>query len=263
VIDTHSHLLPGLDHGCPDLETSVLMAAAAADSGVDTIICTPHMPDWDEPLVARAAEVIEQVRAALAVGGVKVRLLLGFEVDLSIAATVNPDRLRGLAIEGFGEDQPPRPAILLETPYTGWPLYMEDTIFRLSAAGFVPVLAHPERNERVQASPDLLRECLKSGAVAQATAGSLGGDFGRPAAKAFYRLLDAGLISLLASDAHAHRRDGWTVAPMLQSLAGRLSAEKVSILTETNPRRLLEGKPMLPVGGEAPPSRRGRRSRFG
>ena len=262
MIDTHSHLLPGLDHGCPDLETSVLMARAAAESGVSAIVCTPHLQEWDEPLVARAAVVIEEVRAALARAGVEVRLLLGFEVDLSIAATVDTDRLRGLAIERLGDDS--RCAIVLEMPYMGWPVYLVDTLFRLSAAGLVPILAHPERNDRIQASSELLRACVNAGAVAQATAGSLGGEFGRPAVKAFDRLLGEGLISMLASDAHAHRREGWTMGPMLERVAGQLTSEDVTTLTETNPRLLLEGKPPLPLSAKAPASRRGlgRRSRF-
>jgi protein-tyrosine phosphatase len=243
------------------METSVLMACAAAEAGVSTIICTPHLPDWDESLVARAAVVIEEVRDALAVAGVEVRLLLGFEVDLSIAATASPERLRRLGVEGAEEDS--ALPIVLETPYYGWPVYLEDTIFRLSTAGFVSVLAHPERNDRIQASPDLLRGCLKAGAVAQATAGSLGG-FGRPAVKTLHKLIQEGLISLLASDAHSDRRDGWTVTPMLQSLGDRLTGEDASMLTETNPRLLLEGKQLLPLSAKGPASRRGltRRSRF-
>ena len=256
LIDTHSHLLPGLDHGCPDLETSVLMARAAAESGVSTIVCTPHLTEWNEPLVAKAAVVTEDVRSALARAGVEVRLLLGFEVDLSIAATVSIDRLRGLAIESLGDD--PRCAIVLEMPYMGWPVYLVDTVFRLATAGLVPILAHPERNDRVQASSELLRVCLGAGAMAQATAGSLGGEFGRPAVRAFDRLLGEGLISMLASDAHAHRREGWTMAPMLQGLAGQLTAEDITTLTETNPRLVLEGKPPIPLSAKAPASHRGR-----
>ncbi len=263
VIDTNSHLLPGLDHGCPDMETSVLMARAAFESGVDTIVCTPHLPDWDEALIAHAAVVIEEARAALAAAAVGVRLLLGFEVDLSIAATESPDRLRTLAVQGPGGDA--GHAILLETPYGGWPVYIEDVLFRLSSAGFTPVLAHPERNDRIQDSSDRLRTCLNAGAVAQATAGSLSGMFGRPAVKTFHRLLGEGLISMVASDAHANMREGWTMTPMLQNIAGRLRADDVTALSETNPRLLLEGEPLLNVNAGAKASSRGslRRPRFG
>lgn len=241
MIDTHSHLLPKIDHGCPDLATSVLMAREAAASGIGTVVCTPHLSDWDETVVGRAGPVLEEVKAELAAAGVGLALRLGFEVDLGIAASVDTIRLSALTIEGSGG------AIVLEMPYSGWPPFIQETIFRLSTVGFVPVLAHPERNERVQKSSELLAGCLKAGAVAQATAASLGGEFGRTAERTFYRLISEGLISLLASDAHSYRRDGWTMGPMLAALEGRVTQEDLVTLTQTNPRRLLAGKKPVPV----------------
>jgi protein-tyrosine phosphatase len=253
MIDTHSHLLPGVDHGCPDLETSILMARAAADSGVDVVVCTPHLPEWDEALIRRTGIVLREVKEGLAAAGVELELLSGFEVDLSVALTVDITRLCALTIEGSGG------AILFEMPYSGWPLFIEEVIFRLSAEGLTPVLAHPERNERVQKSSDLLAGCLKAGAVAQATAGSIGGMFGKSAERTFFRLISEGLISLLASDAHSFREEGWTMGPMLETLRGRVSAEDLLTLTETNPRRLLTGTKLLPVRPEDGKGRRRRR----
>jgi len=241
MIDTHSHLLPGLDHGCPDIETALQMAREAATSGVETVVCTPHLPDWDEALVGSAGPAQERVRRGLADAGVPLELRLGFEVDLGLAATIDATRLCALTIEGSGG------AILLEMPYVGWPPFMEDTIFRLATAGFVPILAHPERNERVQRSPELLGACLKAGAVAQATAGSLGGTFGRVAERTFFRLISEGLISLVASDAHSFNREGWTMLAMVAALEGRVSQEDIVTLTATNPARLLAGQKPLPV----------------
>jgi protein-tyrosine phosphatase len=92
--------------------------------------------------------------------------------------------------------------------------------------------------------------CLKAGAVAQATAGSLGGEFGRSAQRTFFRLISEGLVSLLASDAHSYRREGWTMGPMLAALEGRVSREDLVTLTEANPRRLLAGKRPIEVKPE-------------
>lgn len=260
MIDTHSHLLPGIDHGCPDLATALLMARAAAASGVETVVCTPHLPEWDEITVRRAGEVIEELRQTVAAAGLGLALKLGFEVDLSIAATIEAERLRALVIEGSGG------AIILEMPYTGWPLYIEETLFRLSTTGFIPVLAHPERNERIQKSSDPLAGCLRAGAVVQGTAGSLGGEFGRAAVKTFFRLVSEGSISLLASDAHAHRVDGWTMDPMLAALQGEMDRDELFALTDTNPARLLAGdKPqaVMPAYSGTPRRHRARRQKRG
>lgn len=236
MIDTHSHLLPGIDHGCPDLKTAVLMARAAADSGINTVVCTPHLPEWDVEVISRAGRVLEELRAEIAAAGVRLELRLGFEVDLGIAAGADTARLSALTIEGS------QGALVLETPYSGWPPFIPDIIFRLSTAGFVPVLAHPERNDRVQGASALLVECLKAGAVAQATAGSIGGMFGRAAERTFFRLISEGLISLLASDAHSFQRENWTMGRVRDALSARLSPEDLALLTEINPRKLLSGE---------------------
>jgi protein-tyrosine phosphatase len=241
LIDTHSHLLPGVDHGCPDLPTCLHMAREAAASGVGTVICTPHLFEWDEPAIEQVWEVFAEVRAALTAADIQLELKLGFEVTVEVAAMVDLAKLRTVTIDGSGG------AILVEMPYSGWPLYMEETLFRLSVAGFLPILAHPERNERIQENLSFLDGCLRAGAVAQGTAPSLGGEFGRASEQCFLQLLSEGSLSLLASDAHAFRREGWTMVPMFKALEGRVSKEDLVALTETNPARLLEGKKPVAV----------------
>ncbi len=187
-----------------------------------------------------------EVRAALGAAGIELTLLLGFEVDLEIAATNRPGELGALTVEGTA-GAGSGGVIVLEMPYRGWPIYLEETIFRLAAAGLRPVLAHPERNDRVQKTPKLLAGCLKAGAVAQATAASITGEFGRATERAFFQLLSAGLIGLLASDAHAFRREGWTLTGVLERLTGSASPGELKTLVEENPRRLLAGEPLLRV----------------
>lgn len=248
LIDTHSHLLPGVDHGCPDLETSLEMARAAAESGVSTVICTPHLLEMEPEDIQQAREVVDQVRAALQTAGIRLDLLLGFEVDLVIAATRSLEELKTLAVEGS------KGVIVLEMPYEGWPRFLEETLFRLTTWGLQPVLAHPERNDRIQRSPELLSGCLRAGAVAQATAASLTGEFGRGPERAFHRLLAEGSIGLLASDAHAYRTDGWTLGPVLDSLRKTLDEADLATLVQKNPERLLAGQTLLKVrlkGGDA------------
>lgn len=235
MIDTHSHLLPGLDDGSPDTETSLRMAAEAASTGVTAVVCTPHLRELNVAFVARAREEIEQLRSALAAANIPLRLLLGFEVDIGVVAVTSADELRQLAIEGSGG------AILLETPHWGWPVYIRESVFRLRTAGFTPVLAHPERNDRIQREPDLLSECLQAGGLAQATVASLSGGFGRACKRAFYRHLFRGEISLLASDAHSRRPASWTVAPLAGVLRRRISEEDVNSLVTVNPGILLSG----------------------
>ncbi len=245
MIDTHSHLLPGLDDGSPDVASSLRMAAAAAAAGVTTVVCTPHLREFDASFLAHAQEVLIEFRRSLSEAGVALRLLMGFEVDVSVLASVSDEQMRLLTVEGSDG------LVLVEVPHWGWPVRFLGTIFHLRTAGFTPLLAHPERNDRIQRDPGLLKDCIAAGAVAQATAASLNGGFGRAGTAAFVRHLTAGYVGVLASDAHFHRRASWSVATVVESLGRRLSENEIDILVRTNPERLLRGESPLPVTSHA------------
>jgi len=233
LIDTHSHLLPGLDHGCPDLATSLEMARAAARSGTELVACTPHLVEWDPDLVARARQTAVVVQEALAQAEIQLELRLGFEVDVGLLVGPHKGRLLELVLEGTAG------VVVLETPYHGWPPYLDEEVFELVSCGFTPVLAHPERNDRVQKDPAALANCKRAGAVIQATAGSLGGPFGEEAERCFFRLVELGLVDVVASDAHWFRTEDWTMERMLALLGKRLSEDELLALAYVNPSRLL------------------------
>ncbi len=269
MIDTHSHLLPGLDHGCPDLQTSVNMAREAWEAGTTTIVCTPHLYEWDPSLIDRAGETRAEVEAALREEGIGLRLLLGFEVDAAVIAEADDAMVARLAIGGTGTlSDPPslggvgstpgwKGAILVETPFTGWPPFLQPTLFRLKMAGYTPILAHPERNDRLRSSPQLLGECLRAGAVAQGTAGSLAGPFRKGSMRMFMDLLARGALSLLASDGHSFVSYTWTLLPLLEELRKRVPEEYLQMMVSVNPERVLTGRPPVPF---MPQPRQGERS---
>jgi protein-tyrosine phosphatase len=235
MIDTHSHVLPGLDDGSPDMATSLQMVTQAAAAGATAIVCTPHLRAFDRSFMDQAREVIEDLRSAAVAANIDVKLHLGFEVDLEVLALAGSEELHQLVIEGSAD------ALLLEVPHWGWPVFTRETVFRLRTAGFLPVLAHPERNDHIQQSPTLLTECLDAGAIAQGTAASLSGGFGRASRQAFYRHLFRGEMSLLASDAHAYRRSSWTLDALIAALRRRMPEDDLNMLVTVNPGLLLSG----------------------
>ena len=193
MIDLHSHVLPGLDDGAADLEEALAICRAAAADGIELLAATPHVRH-DHPTTPEQMEAALAVVQAAAAGTVD--LLPGGELDL--AELDRPvDELRRFALAG-------NPAYLLvETPYHGWPLDIALRFDRLDADGITPVLAHPERNLDVQQRPELLAGLVERGALIQVTAASVDGRLGRGSQRCVRRLLDAGLVHLIASDAHA------------------------------------------------------------
>jgi protein-tyrosine phosphatase len=241
-----------VDHGSPDLETTLRMIRAAAGQGTVTMACTPHLYDMDARLVQRARELHREVTAALEEADIPVHLLLGFEVDLSVAATSDLATIRSLAIQ---DGDLAGQAVVIEMPFSNWPPFLEDTIYRLATAGIVPIIAHPERNERVQRSPDVLTGCMNAGAVLQGTAGSLSSIFRKESQKTFNELLARGWFGLLASDAHSEPEYTWGLGPLLADLAERLSPEDRNLLVNVNPARVLAGKRPVPMVPKRPPGK--------
>ena len=196
MIDLHSHLLPGIDDGPRTLEESVEMARTMAADGVTLVAATPHVRDDYPTAVAVVEDGVRAVRAALADAGVAIEVRTGGEVAVDWADRADVEELRGYGLGGNPG------AILVEFPYLGWPLELGMVCSRLLGEGMTPILAHPERNDRVQAQPDRLEDLVDRGVLVQLTASSVTGRRGSRSRKAAEQLLDAGLAHLVASDSH-------------------------------------------------------------
>jgi protein-tyrosine phosphatase len=239
------------------------MIRAAVAQGTTTIACTPHLYEMDHDLVERVRQVHGEVKAAVEEAAIPVRLLVGFEVDLTVAATSDLATVRALCIQNTDgaadveTSSTPGPAagpaavdggaVVIETPFANWPPFFEETIYRLSTGGILPILAHPERSERVRRSPDALTGCMNAGAVLQGTSGSFGPLFRRDSHKTFYELLARGWFSLLASDGHSEPEYTWGLGPLLAELGDRISPDERNLLVNVNPARVLEGKRPIPM----------------
>ena len=196
MIDLHSHILPGLDDGPATLEESLEIARRAAADGVRVIAATPHVRDDYPTEVMTMERAVAELRAAVQQQGIPIEVRPGGEIAIDWL-----DRLAEDDVIRFGLGGSPR-YLLVEFPYTGWPLSLHEWIFRLVTKGVTPVIAHPERNSEVQDDPSELRPLVDAGALVQLTAASVDGRTGRSAQAASVSLLRLGLAHLVASDAH-------------------------------------------------------------
>lgn len=200
MIDLHCHLLPGVDDGPRTLQEAVDLSRLAAEDGIRRAVTTPHLIPRTASLAwPRIVEAHSQlVRAVEA---------LGLPLAIELAAEV---RVGGELIELVGTGRLPflgslagRNVVLLEFPHTATlPCGSENLVVWLVQQGITPMIAHPERNRTFQRDPDRLLPFLDCGCLLQVTAGSLLGQFGDDAQNLALNLLDAELISILASDAH-------------------------------------------------------------
>jgi protein-tyrosine phosphatase len=214
------------------------MARSAVADGIETLAATPHVRN-DYPTTPEQMErELEALREALRSEGIELEVLPGGELALEHVARLGADELRrfGLGGNDFW--------LLVEFPYSGWPLGLPRIAERLAGDGFGIVLAHPERNPDVQAVPGRLQDFVDDGMLLQLTAASVDGRLGKRTRETSFALLDLGLAHLLASDAHA---------PSIRQIG--LSAAAGSIGDAALARWLTEDVPAAIVSSAQPPDR--------
>jgi protein-tyrosine phosphatase len=252
VVDLHHHLLPGVDDGAADLGMAVAMARLAVAEGISTVVATPHTCDgvYEVPRPAAAAALAE-LNLALAAAELALTVRLAAEVHLHESI---PERLAAdptLSLDGGAK------YLLLELPHHGPPSWLPDFLFRLAAAGTTPIIAHPERNLAVRATPELAIGWAEQGALLQVTASSLVGGFGRAIQGTAERLLGAGAVHVLATDAHAAERRSPRVQEAFTAAAALLGHDGAAALFVRNPALVLAGAPRDQVVAPKAPPRRG------
>jgi protein-tyrosine phosphatase len=215
------------------------MAREAVRQGIREIVCTPHLLDDDASFLDTATGIIVEVAAALERQGIDLTLHLGFELDFYFALCSPPESLARFSI---GRE---RKTLIIEMPYDGWLSGADEALFRLRLAGYLPVLAHPERSSHIQRHPELLEGLLHQGVVAQCTVPSLLGDFGAESRRVALQMLSLGNMHLLATDAHYFRPHAWGFEAVWNVLERQAPKADTASLVEANPRALLEGRPLV------------------
>lgn len=190
--DVHCHILPGVDDGARTMQESLLMLSEAMRAGITSIVCTPRCCDpwFDFPRMWQA--YLQLKRHASAIPGAP-DLSMGFEVDYHKLKKLGMD-----AAVQLGND---RGEFLLELPQGTLPLDWEFMVHNLQRKGFKVIIANPERCREVQKDIDVARRFVSAGCELQISADCIYGGFLDPSRRAAKKLVQAGLVRYLASDA--------------------------------------------------------------
>lgn len=111
----------------------------------------------------------------------------------------------------------------------------------------IPVIAHPERYDAIQALPDLAQRWVSQGYVLQLNKGSILGQLGRGAELTADRLLQLGCVHLAASDAHGIAARTPALDGLYRYLEQAYSPACARLLLVQNPRRILSDLPVQPL----------------
>ncbi len=194
MIDLHCHILPAIDDGPRDVETSVAMAGMAAADGITHIVATPHFRYGERPAAEEIRNALGVLDDAVKKAGKKMRLLAGADIRLTYELLAGIEKRDLPTINGSRY-------FLLELP-DFIPPNLGGFFRRAALSGFVPVITHPERNYSLLSFPQKVRELRDAGVLFQLTAMSITGGFGGRIRSFAHMMLRRGLADFVASDAH-------------------------------------------------------------
>ena len=228
MIDIHSHALFGVDDGPETIEGTMRMIEDAVKNGITNLIVTPHAhhPQYHVDI----SEIERQVRMIS-------DMISGADIDL-VLSTGQEVRIHEHLVQNLLNNEILTLAnsryLLLELPTQHVPNYTINIIQSLLEEGFVPIIAHPERNKGIAEKPERLERLVRYGALAQVTAGSIAGHFGKNVQKLSIQLIKANLIHAYGSDAHNTDNRPLLFSKGLEVLEKKVDHQAVDILLSNN-----------------------------
>ena len=234
MIDLHCHLLPGIDDGAPDEAASLAMARIAAQDGIRITACTPHIyPGLYENDANGIRARVATLQAKLAEQGISLQLTSGADAHMTPELL---GRLKGGTAPTLNGGR----YFLLEPPHHVAPPRFEDSVFDFIVSGYVPVVTHPERLTWIADHYEAFKRITRAGAWMQVTSGSLTGRFGDGAKYWGERMLDDGLVHLLATDAHSVKHRPPLLAEGRHAALKWVGGEEADRLVNERPRAILD-----------------------
>jgi protein-tyrosine phosphatase len=195
-VDMHSHLLPGIDDGCANIEESVKCIEQLKKRGYKKLIITPHIiSGYYENTPEIINDKLDYVRTILDQRNIKIELGAAAEyyVDEQFIELLK----NGHRFLTFGKNY-----ILIELGFYNEPAQFTTTIFQLLSEGYKPVLAHPERYLYLLNQFDKIKEWVEKGLLLQINRLSLIGYYS-PSAQLFSeKLINEDMVSFAGTDAH-------------------------------------------------------------
>ena len=247
-VDLHCHFIAQIDDGCRSSVESVHLLKNLKALGFDHVVGTPHMrpgmfenahTDLRRAFLGTLAALEETLSAAE-----RPAVSLGSEhfFDVQVIQAIHEGRGLPYAPDEKVEPEGCRTegAILVEffdlTPLA----IVQAQLVRLQTAGYLPVIAHPERYREVWNRPDLVSQLQDAGCVALLDSAALVGKYGRRAEECAKHLLEEGVYHAACSDAH-RPGDTEAVAEAMRWIRAMYGEEELELLFAQGPRRLLQG----------------------
>lgn len=225
MVDIHSHILFGIDDGPMEIEESIEMIKQAVSVGYTDIVCSSHYLigkyenlNYDKNFEVLKKRVLDEK--------ISLNIHKGNEFALAPEFSSHEKRINKIAGSRY---------ILVEIKdeviYRACKIFFKNIIDK----GYIPIFAHVERYPHIKVRE--FKELIELGVVLQMNLRTAV----NPSAKAKY-LLENGYISIIATDSHRMGKRDYNVDEYLKKLELCLGEEFFQMLTEKNPRKVIENK---------------------
>jgi len=236
MVDLHSHFLYGVDDGARNSDVTLQMLLQAESVGITKLLATPHVNELTTAEVTHhIKETFHSIFQLIKKTGISIEIKLAGEVNL-LSSDLDIDEQEWVLI---GNQQK---YILVETPFQNLPEQYAEILFNLRLNKIIPILAHPERNIKLQNEPSQLVEWFNQGCLVQIDAGSITGQFGGKCQRFSKRLLHARAVHLVASDAHDSKGRNYRVLENARKEVETLVDNSYArLIFEHNPEKIWNG----------------------
>ena len=194
-IDIHSHLLPGIDDGAKVFEDSLQLIRDLQSFGIQQFITTPHIIQhiWEntkKQIIVNKNNTIAELR--------KNDIHLPFQAAAEYMMDDQFVRLfQSQDLLTLKDNY-----VLVEMSYINAPIQLYSILFDLQVAGYIPVLAHPERYLFYHKNVDEYTKLKKAGCLFQLNLLAVTGYYGDGITKIAEQLLQKGMYDFVGSDVH-------------------------------------------------------------
>lgn len=215
-VDMHSHLLPGIDDGAANLETSLGLIKGMMNLGYSKLITTPHIM-WD--MYKNTPEIIKEklaiVQAAVKEAGLNVEIHAAAEYFLDEhVETLLKENQPLLTVSGN--------MVLTEFSLAFPSHSLKDILFEMQMQGYQPIIAHPERYAYLEHNKDFYEELKDIGCLFQLNILSLGNHYGKSVHELANYLIKKGHYDLVGTDLHHARHLEGLHSPAIHSQLKKL-----------------------------------------
>lgn len=234
MIDTHIHIVPGVDDGAKNFDLAIQMLELALREGIYEIIATPHfnLPEYRNLNVEKNFNLL---REYIASEKINLKLHLGNEIYLS---EENLESLKAGKINTLGDSR----FLLIELPYYHFYPFHESMMTELKELGYNPILAHVERYQILRNHPEKLKALVENGIYAQITSKYIMEKKSRGHA---LNLIQSGLIHIVASDGHDILNRPPVMKEAYRIISKKFGESHAKTLFVNNPKMLLNNSPAL------------------